>query len=88
MGNVWNWDEEWKVEWMENGSCMGEMRGCEGLDGGGVEGFWDGEKMGGGWVNGLGRNDLFKGVGKDKKGGIEVVVRDGLGCVYKEVVKE
>ena len=30
LANVWNWDEQWKVEWFENGTCMGEMTRCKG----------------------------------------------------------
>lgn len=39
LANVWNWDEQWKVEWIENGTCMGEMTRCEGLDPAAVEAF-------------------------------------------------
>lgn len=51
LANVWNWDEQWKVEWIENGTCMGEMTRCEGLDPAAVEAFSDREKMGAPWVN-------------------------------------
>ena len=29
---VWNWDEQWKVEWYENGKRMGEMQRYKGYD--------------------------------------------------------
>lgn len=25
IANVWNWDKNWKVEWLENGKVMGTM---------------------------------------------------------------
>lgn len=33
-----------KVEWIENGTCMGEMTRCEGLDPAAVEAFSDRER--------------------------------------------
>ncbi|WP_317193557.1 calcineurin-like phosphoesterase C-terminal domain-containing protein [Adhaeribacter terrigena] len=30
--NVWNWDPEWKVEWLEDGRKMGKMQCETGLD--------------------------------------------------------
>lgn len=32
LANVWNWDEEWKVEWYEDGKYMGEMEHFTGFD--------------------------------------------------------
>lgn len=88
LANVWNWDEQWKVEWFENGTCMGEMTRCEGLDPAAVEAFSDREKMGALWVNAFPTNHLFKAVPKDKKARIEVLVTDRFGTVYKQLVKE
>ena len=88
LANVWNWDEQWKVEWFENGTCMGEMTRCEGLDPAAVEAFSDREKMGAPWVNAFPTNHLFKAVPKDKKARIEVLVTDRFGSVYKQLVKE
>ena len=88
LANVWNWDEQWKVEWFENGTCMGEMTRCKGLDPAAVEAFSDREKMGALWVNAFPTNHLFKAVPKDKKARIEVLVTDRFGTVYKQLVKE
>jgi hypothetical protein len=30
--NVWNWDEKWKVEWMEDGKPQGELKNYVGFD--------------------------------------------------------
>lgn len=88
LANVWNWDEQWKVEWFENGTCMGEMTRCKGLDPAAVGAFSDREKMGALWVNAFPPNHLFKAVPKDKKARIEVLVTDRFGTVYKQLVKE
>jgi len=32
VANVWNWDEKWKVEWLEDGVVKGNMKQYVGLD--------------------------------------------------------
>lgn len=32
VANVWNWDKEWKVEWLEDGAAKGAMEQRVGLD--------------------------------------------------------
>ena len=32
IANVWNWDKNWKVEWLENGKVMGTMTQYTGVD--------------------------------------------------------
>ncbi|MCS2517767.1 calcineurin-like phosphoesterase C-terminal domain-containing protein [Bacteroides thetaiotaomicron] len=32
IANLWNWDKNWKVEWLENGKVMGTMTQYTGVD--------------------------------------------------------
>ena len=87
IANVWNWDELWKVEWYENGKCMGEMQRFEGYDPEAKIICSDKERVEYDWIMPIKTEHLFKATPQNKNAVIEIVVTDRFGHIYKQNIK-
>lgn len=86
IANVWNWDEQWKVEWYENGKNRGEMEHFKGYDPEAKTVCSDKERVEYDWISPIMTRHLFRATPDDKKANIEIVVTDRFGHVYKQQV--
>lgn len=87
IANVWNWDEQWKVEWYENGKRMGEMQRYKGYDPAAKAICSDKEKVKYEWISPVLTEHLFHATPRNKNAKIEVKVTDRFGNVYTEAVE-
>ena len=87
IANVWNWDEQWKVEWYENGKRMGEMQRYKGYDPTAKAICSDKEKVKYEWISPVLTEHLFHATPRNKNAKIEVKVTDRFGNVYTEAVE-
>ena len=87
IANVWNWDEQWKVEWYENGKRMGEMQRFEGYDPEAKIICSDKERVVYDWIMPIKTEHLFKVTPQNRNAAIEIVVTDRFGNVYKQNIK-
>ena len=82
LANVWNWDEKWKVEWYENGKCMGEMEHFTGFDPEAKAICSDKKRVEYDWISPVKNEHMFRAMPKDKNAKIEIRVTDRFGQVY------
>lgn len=82
IANVWNWDEKWCVEWLENGKVMGEMTRFEGFDPMAAEICADKERVQYDWISPIKTPHLFRATPRNASAKIEVRVTDRFGNVY------
>lgn len=87
IANVWNYDNKWKVEWLENGKLMGEMERYTGHDPLAYKLCQDRERMKYDWISPIETEHLFKATPVNKKASLQVRVTDRFGRVYLEDVK-
>lgn len=87
IANVWNWDEQWKVEWYENGKRMGKMERYTGYDPEAKEICADKKRVEYDWIAPVPTEHLFHATPKDPKAEITVKVIDRFGNVYEEKIK-
>lgn len=80
--NVWNWDENWKVEWFENGINRGEMIHFTGYDPLAEERCRNKEQMKYDWISVTPTDHLFRATPQMKNSKIEIKVTDCFGRVY------
>lgn len=85
--NVWNWDEQWKVEWYEDGKCMGNMERFEGYDPAAKTICADRERMVYDWIMPIKTEHLFRATPYKKDALVEVRVTDRFGNIYKEKIQ-
>ncbi|MET0638009.1 MAG: calcineurin-like phosphoesterase family protein [Chitinophagaceae bacterium] len=85
--NVWNWDNKWKVEWLENGILKGPMEQRIGLD------PWAEELYGGPqlpkkhkWVEPTLNDHLFYAKPATADAKITIRVTDRFGKVYEQTI--
>ena len=83
IANVWNWDKLWKVEWLENGKVMGEMKQYEGIDPFAKQMVSEHKKEMQSWISALPTKHLFRATPRNAK---EVRVTDRFGNVYQQAV--
>jgi len=88
VANVWNYDDRWKVEWLENGILMGDMRPFSGFDPLAYAYCSNKEKIKYDWISPIQTAHLFKASLKQKDAKVQVRVTDRFGHVYIEEVKK
>lgn len=86
VANVWNYDDSWKVEWLEDGVLMGTMEQFTGFDPEATAICRDRKRVKYEWIQPLKTTHLFKAVPKNLKAKIEVRVTDRFGRVYRQLV--
>ena len=87
VANVWNWDETWKVEWLENGKLMGPMTKFTGYDPEAKTICSDKKKVEYSWISPIKTEHLFRATPKNPAAQFEVRVTDRFGRVYTQKVK-
>ncbi|GAB3196992.1 hypothetical protein ABID22_002197 [Pontibacter aydingkolensis] len=86
--NVWNWDPEWKVEWLEDGKPMGEMQRETAKDPLSIELHEGAAKPAKHkWVEPLLTDHMFFAKPSAAASSITVVATDRFGKIYKEELK-
>ena len=85
--NVWNWDESWNVEWLENGIPMGKMTQFTGYDPEAKIICSDKKKVEYSWISPIKTEHLFRATPKNPHAKIEVKVTDRFGRIYIQEVK-
>lgn len=86
IANVWNWDKQWKVEWLEDGNPMGEMTQYTGLDPYASVVCSDREKMVYTWIAPIATQHLFRATPQNKNARLEVKVTDRFGKEYVQTI--
>lgn len=81
--NVWNWDKNWTVEWIENGENRGEMTQFTGHDPATRVGFADKENLEFDWLSPVPTDHLFRVTPSSKDAKIEIMATDSFGEVYR-----
>ncbi|WP_321335192.1 calcineurin-like phosphoesterase family protein [uncultured Bacteroides sp.] len=84
--NVWNWDKQWKVEWLEDGKLMGEMIHYTGFDPYAKKLCADKKKMVYDWISPVPTTHLFHATPQKANARIEIRVTDRFGHVYNEML--
>lgn len=84
--NVWNRDEQWKVEWYENGKSQGEMEHFSGYDPEAKAICSDKERVEYDWITPIKTKHLFRARPQNKEAVIEIVVTDRFGNIYKQKI--
>lgn len=87
MANVWNYDDKWSVEWLENGKLMGTMEQYRGYDPLAYKYCSDKEKIKYEWISPMETEHLFRAKVKDASAPVQVKVTDRFGNVYIEELK-
>ena len=88
VANVWNWDEQWRVEWLENGKVMGEMTRYEGFDPMAAEICADKERVQYEWISPIKTPHMFRATPHDASAKIEVRATDRFGNVYSQTIND
>lgn len=84
--NIWNWDKNWKVEWFENGTCMGEMTRFEGIDPEVTKMCADKEKLEFTWISPIKNGHMFRATPASKNSVIEIIATDSFGKKYQTTI--
>lgn len=85
--NVWNWDKDWKVAWLEDGKPMGPMKQETGLDADAVRSMAGPDKPGTySWIEPGLTDHLFFATPSAGAKKITVLVTDRFGNTYKETI--
>ncbi len=87
IANVWNYDRQWKVEWLENGKVMGRMTQFTGFDPEAAAICADKEKVEYDWISPVKTGHLFRATPKNPNAKITVRATDRFGRVYEEEIK-
>lgn len=82
VANVWNYDDDWKVEWLENGVVMGEMEKFTGFDPQAYVLCQDKTKIKYDWISPTRTRHLFKAVPSTPDASLSVRATDRFGNVY------
>jgi len=86
--NVWNWDKDWIVEWLEDGKKQGEMEHFTGIDPDAEALCSDKEKIKYDWISVIKTSHLFRAKPKNPAAQISIRVTDRFGKVYKEDIRQ
>lgn len=86
IANVWNWDKNWKVEWLEDGKIMGEMKKYSGHDPYAKSFSSDKKRMKYDWISPITTSHLFQATPSNPKAKIEIRVIDRFGNVYRQSI--
>ena len=87
VANVWNYDEAWRVEWLEDGKLMGQMTQFTGFDPMASKICANKEQVVYDWISPVKTDHLFRCTPTRKDARITVRVTDRFGRVYQEEVK-
>lgn len=87
IANVWNWDEQWKVEWMEDGKVMGEMTQFTAFDPL-AEKICNKAAQTYSWIAPVKTNHLFKAIPKNPQAQISVKITDRFGHEYLQPAED
>lgn len=82
IANVWNYDKQWKVEWLENGKVMGEMTQFEGYDPEARAICADKKRVVYDWIYPVKTAHLFRATPVNSSANITVRVTDRFGNTY------
>ena len=80
--NVWNWDKQWRVEWLEDGELKGEMTRFSACDPEVVRMCADKEKLEFSWISAEENDHMFRAKPVDPNAKITVRVTDRFGNIY------
>ncbi|NDV96363.1 serine/threonine protein phosphatase [Dysgonomonas sp. 521] len=86
--NVWNWDKNWKVEWLEDGKVQGEMVRFTGIDPDAKILCSDREKVKYDWISPVTTPHLFRAIPKNRMAKLSIKVTDCFGNVYQQEIKQ
>ena len=86
IANVWNYDDQWKVEWLENGKLMGEMTQYTGQDPMAVKMVKDNRKTMESWIAPLSTKHMFRATPRHANSKLAIRVTDRFGNVYQEEI--
>ncbi len=84
IANVYNFDPQWKVEWLEDGKAAGAMEQYWGVDPLAKELYQPGKNKKFGWLSAGSTHHIFRAKPKNLEAKITVVVTDRFGNVYKK----
>lgn len=87
IANVWNWDKQWRVEWLENGQRMGDMIHYTGFDPYAEAVCSNKEKVKYEWISPVTTEHLFRATPRNKNAKIQIRVTDRFGEVYIETIE-
>lgn len=87
IANVWNWDKNWKVEWMEDGKVMGEMIHYTGYDPYAEAVCADKEKVKYDWISPVTTEHLFRATPHNTDAKIQLKVTDCFGHIYTQSIE-
>lgn len=85
--NVWNWDKNWKVEWLEDGQVQEEMTHFTGIDPDAKALCSDREKIKYDWISVIKTPHLFRAKPKNPATKLSIKVTDRFGKIYKEDIR-
>lgn len=85
--NVWNWDKNWNVEWLEDGKVQGEMVQFTGIDPDAEILCSDKEKIRYDWISPITTPHLFRATPKNRMAKLSVKVTDCFGNVYQQEIR-
>lgn len=88
IANVWNWDELWHVEWLEDGEIMGEMMHFTGYDPMAYAICNNKQQVLYDWISPVRTQHLFRATPKNPEAHLEIQVTDRFGNIYKQNVKK
>jgi len=86
--NVWNWDKDWKVEWIEDGRSMGQMKQETAQDADAIDTMAGPEKPGKySWIEPDMTDHLFFATPSPGAKTIIIEVTDRFGNKYRETIR-
>lgn len=88
IANVWNWDKNWKVEWLENGKVMGTMTQYTGVDPYAHQVCTDKKRTMQSWISAASTEHMFRATPHNPKAKIEIRVTDRFGKVHQQNVSK
>ena len=86
IANVWNYDEAWRVEWLENGRLMGQMKQFTGFDPMSSAICANKKQVVYDWISPVKTDHLFRCTPTRNDAKVTVRVTDRFGNVYQSVV--
>lgn len=87
IANVWNWDSNWKVEWLENEVLQGEMTQFTGLDLEVETLCTNKERIKYSWTRATETQHLFRATPNNPSAAISIRVTDRFGKIYEEKIE-
>lgn len=88
IANVWNWDKNWKVEWLENGKVMGAMTQYTGVDPYAHKVCTDKKRTMQSWISAANTGHMFRATPENPRANIEIKVTDRFGNVYLQTISK